>query len=235
LYLLAVAPPLLLGGGGAAGSGPALALAALHVVAAATLVALARGPAAERWLVLWIPLLALPFLYWEIPQLNQALAAGYHDPMIVGWECAVFGVEPARALAGALPYRWLSEPLHLAYLSLYPLIYVPPLLLLLRRERDASGTTLLGLALAAFPSSHGAIMTAQSILAVVFQRRVGVVVSVATAALAVGAVYGGFHYGADVLVGGCVGALAAWAALRLRPAEASTRVSRATAASDIAG
>ena len=245
------------------------------------LLGLAARPAGEGWLGLCLPLVAIPFLYWELPLLNQALAAGYHDPVVVGWERALFGGEPARELAGALPWVWLSEPLHVAYLMLYPLIFVPPLLLLVRREKEAFRTTVFGLMLAAlacylvfvyfpvqgpryfgppegvpdgpvrrltlavleqgssrgsaFPSSHVGIMTAQSILALVYQRRFGVVVSLVTVALAFGAVYGGFHYGVDVLVGGCVGGVSAWVALRFVRADASTPASRPTAASDIAG
>ena len=277
LYLLAALPAA---AAGAARSGSGVALAVTHTAAMLALLWLARRPAAEGWPALWLPLLAIPVLYWEIPLINQTLTAGYHDPVIVGWERALFHAEPARELAGALPFVWLSEPLHAAYLMLYPLIYLPPLMLFVRRKKEAFRTTILGLMLAAlvcylvfvyfpvqgpryfgpprgvpdgpvrrlalsvlergssrgaaFPSSHVGIMTAQSILALVFQQRLGVAVSIITAALAFGAVYGGFHYGLDALVGGCVGGVAAWGALRIGRAEASTSVSRETAASDMA-
>lgn len=58
----------------------------------------------------------------------------------------------------------------------------------------------------AFPSSHVAVATTQSILAVVYFGRRGIAVCVASTLLALGAVYGGFHYAIDVVVGACVGA-----------------------------
>ena len=53
----------------------------------------------------------------------------------------------------------------------------------------------------AFPSSHVAAALVAAICALRFQRDVGVVVAVLTAGLALGAVYGGYHYAVDVLAG----------------------------------
>ncbi len=65
----------------------------------------------------------------------------------------------------------------------------------------------------AFPSSHVAAALVAAVCAVRFQRGVGVVVAVLTAGLALGAVYGGYHYAVDVLAG--IGtALMALAAVR---------------------
>jgi membrane-associated phospholipid phosphatase len=57
----------------------------------------------------------------------------------------------------------------------------------------------------AFPSSHVAVATVQSILAFRWSARAGVTLGVLTTGLALGAVYGGFHYGVDVLAGAGVG------------------------------
>ena len=57
----------------------------------------------------------------------------------------------------------------------------------------------------AFPSSHVAVATTQSILAVTYFGRRGLAVGVLSMLLALGAVYGGFHYAIDVLVGAGVG------------------------------
>lgn len=73
---------------------------------------------------------------------------------------------------------------------------------------------------AAFPSAHMALMAAQSVLALRFQRGVGVLVSVATVGLGVGAVYGGFHYVVDMAAGALVGVGSALIALRLRRSDA---------------
>lgn len=73
----------------------------------------------------------------------------------------------------------------------------------------------------AFPSSHVAASVVAALCALTFQRRLGVVVAVLTLGLALGTVYGGFHYGVDVLAGVAVGLLcwlaarAAWRVLSL--------------------
>jgi membrane-associated phospholipid phosphatase len=61
----------------------------------------------------------------------------------------------------------------------------------------------------AFPSSHVAASVVASLCALRFQRAVGLVVAVATIGLALGTVYGGFHYAVDALAGGIVG-IASW-------------------------
>lgn len=73
----------------------------------------------------------------------------------------------------------------------------------------------------AFPSSHIAASVVSALCALAFQRRLGIVVSVLTVGLALGTVYGGFHYGVDALAGVALGLLcwlgarAAWRALSL--------------------
>ena len=57
----------------------------------------------------------------------------------------------------------------------------------------------------AFPSSHVAVATTQSLLAIFYFGRRGVAVAIASALLAIGAIYGGFHYAVDVLAGVAVG------------------------------
>lgn len=60
----------------------------------------------------------------------------------------------------------------------------------------------------AFPSSHIAASLVAAACALRFQRAVGVVVAILTCGLAVGAVYGGYHYAVDMLAGTVVAALA---------------------------
>jgi membrane-associated phospholipid phosphatase len=57
----------------------------------------------------------------------------------------------------------------------------------------------------AFPSLHVAITVTQSLFALAWYRSLGVVLSFATVLLAVGAVYGGYHYVVDVLAGALLG------------------------------
>jgi membrane-associated phospholipid phosphatase len=82
----------------------------------------------------------------------------------------------------------------------------------------------------AFPSSHVAASVVASLCALRYQRRTGLVVATLTAGLALGTVYGGFHYGVDVLSGAALG-IACWLAaeaVRRRLSERGEQ--RATAA-----
>lgn len=66
----------------------------------------------------------------------------------------------------------------------------------------------------AFPSSHVAVAVTQSILAIRYFGRRGLVVAALTLGLALGAVYGGFHYAIDVLAGVVFGAVLTVAGLQ---------------------
>jgi membrane-associated phospholipid phosphatase len=191
-------------------------------------------------------------LYAEIPSLISAIGSTYHDSIVQKIELTVFGMQAARRFAAEFPNLVISELLHAGYLSYYPAIFVPPLLLYLRGERRGYAETVLALTTtylvcwgifafapvegprylwgasasapdgmmrrlanevlaagssrgAAFPSSHMAVMTAQTIMAFRWQRGVGWVLSVLTLLVGFGAVYGGFHYGTDMLAGAVLG------------------------------
>jgi membrane-associated phospholipid phosphatase len=62
----------------------------------------------------------------------------------------------------------------------------------------------------AFPSSHQAIALVMGLSSMSWRRRLGLPVLVLSLLLGLGAVYGGFHYGVDMLAGAAVG-LGAWA------------------------
>jgi len=108
---------------------PGGALAA-HLLLLAALVIATFVPAVPRWLRPWTPLLALLFLYSEMPLL---IAAAGHDSVrdvtVIGWEQALFGGQPAREWAARWPDAALSEILHGAYLSYYAIIFVVPIVL----------------------------------------------------------------------------------------------------------
>lgn len=61
----------------------------------------------------------------------------------------------------------------------------------------------------AFPSSHQAIALVMGLSSLSWSRRLGLPVLVVSVLLGLGAVYGGFHYGVDMLAGAIVG-FAAW-------------------------
>ena len=67
----------------------------------------------------------------------------------------------------------------------------------------------------AFPSSHVAASLVAAICALRFQRRIGLVVALLAVGLAVGAVYGGYHYAIDIVAGAITGLAAAAIAYRL--------------------
>ena len=58
---------------------------------------------------------------------------------------------------------------------------------------------------AAFPSSHVAVTVTQVAMAIKFQRGVGWASLVIAVGLALGAVYGGFHYAVDAIAGALLG------------------------------
>jgi membrane-associated phospholipid phosphatase len=248
-----------------------LATLATHVALLALALGLRRraasrdGSPAGRALAAWLPLLAVPLCYAELPRIAAGLAARpargapLHDATVAAWERALFGAlpgdSPAVALAVWLPAPLVSEALHLGYLSYYALIYLPPALLWWRGRHaahaDAVRTVLLAFVLCyvvfatwpvagpwyawpvppavpdgpvraavqallhagssrgtAFPSSHVAVSVAQTL--VLARRAPGMAwpAGVATLALTLGAMYGGFHWGVDVLAGGAVGLVA---------------------------
>jgi membrane-associated phospholipid phosphatase len=254
------------------GTGSVVLLIAQLVVLAATVQSLRSKT--RFWTVTgdWLPLIVLPMLYWELPWATFS-GTRMHDSTVQGWDLALFGSEPARTLAGALPSRPLSEVLHLAYILYYAIIYVPPFVLYSRRpelysrrpERSEGGTTgyyatvfamtvtvVVSFAAfsvfpvegprfawgpppgvpsgpirtftllilehgsargTAFPSSHVAIALAQTLSSLRWRRSLGIGVAITTLLLTIGAVYGGFHYAADVLAGVVVG-VATWSGAR---------------------
>jgi len=89
----------------------------------------------EEWLA-WLPILLIPLLYWELPFLSQLLGQGYGDGWVRLLEGKVFPGDPSANMAGEYPWPFLSEGLHLAYLSYYPLIVLPPLFLWIKGSRS---------------------------------------------------------------------------------------------------
>lgn len=92
-----------------------------------------------------LPLIVAPLLYGEIPMLIAVVGTTYHDAVVQGWEARLFGGQPAKTLAGHLPWAAVSEVLHAGYLAYYPVIFIPPLILLWRGERRGYAQTVLAL------------------------------------------------------------------------------------------
>lgn len=197
----------------------------------------------------WLPLIAIPFLYAELPRIA---VGGMHDAVVQHWEAATFGTSPVYWASVRWPSALLSESLHAAYLSYYVIIFGPPILLYARGELGEFRSTVAGLLTmfaicylvflvfpvagpryewappptvfdgpvrrlalrilaagssrgTAFPSSHVAVATVQTMLAFRRSARTGLLLGALTSGMSIGAVYGGFHYGVDVLAGAVVG------------------------------
>ncbi|MEE2900082.1 MAG: phosphatase PAP2 family protein [Gemmatimonadota bacterium] len=260
-FYLAVTSPLLIGGLVSGSGVGAWLILPVHLAVGGGSLWWASRKDPDRRVGMALALLAIPIAYAELPWLNQALTSGYRDPLLITWERALTGFDPSRELAGRFPWVWVSEPLHFAYLSFYPAVFFPPILLAVRGRLREGTTTVLGVLIAAvvcyiafvlfpvqgpryfgppegvpegpmrrltllilengssrgaaFPSSHMALMTAQAALALRFQPKVGVLLTLGALGVGLGAVYGGFHYSVDLAAGAVVGGLSAWVALRL--------------------
>jgi len=131
-YLAATGILLIVGRARVPPAGIALHFGVLAAIAAATWLKLV-----PRWLRLWAPLIALLFLYTEMPMLIRA--AGHltlFDATVIRWERALLGGQPALEWAARWPSRLISELLHLAYLSYYAIIVSVPAAMFLMSRRD---------------------------------------------------------------------------------------------------
>ncbi len=119
---------------------------AAHVVALAiALAATSSHTPALRRLRDWLPLLLGPFLYVELRWLIAGMERPHADALVQTWELALFPSNPSATWAPRLPWGPLSEALHLAYVSYYALVLLPPLLLYARGKRTGYAATVLGL------------------------------------------------------------------------------------------
>lgn len=117
-------------------SGVSTALA-VHVVLLGLVAATGWWKRTPAWAREWLPIIAIPVMYAELPAVMGAPAlSSMFDRIVVGWEQALFGTQPARALAERLPFAWLSEPLHVAYLSYYGIVVSVPVLVRALRSRS---------------------------------------------------------------------------------------------------
>jgi membrane-associated phospholipid phosphatase len=58
----------------------------------------------------------------------------YLDPMVIGWDQALFGCQPSMGFMQALPHVWVSELFYVAYFSYYIMIVGVGLALYLRNQ-----------------------------------------------------------------------------------------------------
>ncbi|MGH7305085.1 MAG: phosphatase PAP2 family protein, partial [Candidatus Rokuibacteriota bacterium] len=95
-----------------------------------------RSGPVGRFLGDWYPLLIVTALYTEIGVVNLADGRAY-DRIVLGWEQALFGFQPAREWIRWSPSVWLSWVLYLGYLAYYPITAAAPLALWVTGQREA--------------------------------------------------------------------------------------------------
>jgi membrane-associated phospholipid phosphatase len=232
---------------------PGLALASLHGAAILLILRLARRPLPSGRVATFVrllyPVIATTLLYHEIFILNRFIFPDYFDPIVPGWELALFGSQLSQELAGRLPALWLSEFMTLGYLTYYFLI--PLLGIAAWRAGGRAGFHRFAVSVAlafvvcyvwfilfpvmgprywygalegalsegtfnrfardllesgsskgtAFPSSHVAATCAAWVAAAREDLRPFFLASVPVATLAIGTVWGGYHYAVDASAG----------------------------------
>lgn len=116
-------------------AGYGLAMAAVHGTAALALpwllARLDRRPSRSVRVLREIYPLAWIGAYWtELDYLIDLLHTGTLDAAARQLDLAIFGVHLNEIWMPAMPQVWLSEVMHFAYFLYYPLIFVPPLAML---------------------------------------------------------------------------------------------------------
>jgi membrane-associated phospholipid phosphatase len=81
------------------------------------------------------PLLILLGLYASLDVLNGSGTGPTYDRVLIDWEQRLFGMQPARDWWRLDPSAFWSTALHAVYLTYYPLVAVPALVLMLRPTR----------------------------------------------------------------------------------------------------
>lgn len=83
------------------------------------------------------PLLWLPAFWLEVDPLRRALHDVANDSFVRALDTSLTGVPLHATWMPAMPFAWLSEPLHFAYFIYYLTIVAPLVVLALRRRADA--------------------------------------------------------------------------------------------------
>jgi membrane-associated phospholipid phosphatase len=111
---------------------------------------LARAPDASRLgsvVALWYPVLLVLTSYAQLGVMGLGVAH-LRDPVVQGWEAALFGGQPSVAWHQAVASPTLSTVLHACYAAHYLIITGIPLWLWARAGRAACERALFGIALA---------------------------------------------------------------------------------------
>lgn len=87
------------------------------------------------------PILLLAALYPALDILNRFGGVAVQDPLVRGWELALFGSEVSRTWWQAAPSHFWSTVLHGAYFAYYPMIAAPLFLFISLGRAEAARRT----------------------------------------------------------------------------------------------
>jgi membrane-associated phospholipid phosphatase len=93
-----------------------------------------RGGGVAEFLRHFYPVLLYAVFYRESGMLSQMFVTGHLDPVVIGWEQALFGFQPSMQFMASLPWLPLSELFYASYFSYYVMIAGVGLTLFLRRR-----------------------------------------------------------------------------------------------------
>jgi membrane-associated phospholipid phosphatase len=95
-----------------------------------------RGGGVVDLLRHFYPVLLYAAFYRESGALSQMFVTGYLDPVVIGWEQALFGFQPSIQFMASLPWLPVSELFYAAYFSYYVMIAGIGLALYLREREE---------------------------------------------------------------------------------------------------
>jgi membrane-associated phospholipid phosphatase len=98
----------------------------------------ARAPSGKGldFLRHFYPVLLYTAFFRETGAVNRIFFTEYLDPMVIHWEQALFGGQPAVWFMEKLPYLWVSEIFYAAYFSYYVMITGLGIALFIRDRRQ---------------------------------------------------------------------------------------------------
>jgi membrane-associated phospholipid phosphatase len=92
------------------------------------------------------PMVFVVFVWTEMGLIREMFHATANDAVIAAADQLLFGRHLHAVWMPAMPHRWFSESMFVVYLAYYPIVFLTPVVLLLRRRRDALRAVTFGLA-----------------------------------------------------------------------------------------
>jgi len=86
------------------------------------------------WIHVWIPILTLALFYTQCTVFDNLVFPQTFDPLLQKWDKAVFGVTLNTTLAPFANSPFIDESMHGFYFSYYFMLFVPGLIMMLKRN-----------------------------------------------------------------------------------------------------